>query len=302
MIPITKPVVVLVTGGSGFVGQSVVTALGRRGHTVIATTTGNDKSLPTVPQVEWVKWDALHDPLPDAPWKEVQAVVHLAAPRNLFDFPTQAPSIYEVVTAATFRLLEAARRNHVSRVLIASTGDVLGHREKPLAEDDCCYQPTSFYGAAKAGAELLATSFAGVVSTAVLRFFHPFGPGGDRFLVNRLFGKVARGEEITIHGRDGIPLNPVWIEDLADGVCLAMESPASGVFHFAGPETLTLRRLVEKMGRLLHREPKLRIESGGPCPSHVGAFEKTRDALGFDPKVSVDEGLKRLLEIQPALK
>jgi nucleoside-diphosphate-sugar epimerase len=230
-------------------------------------------------------------------WDNLEVVLHLAAPARLFDFPAQARAIYETSVAATFNLLEAARWTGIRRVLMASTGDVLGGTQEPASEDDLLYQPSSFYGAAKACAELLLRSFQPVISTAVLRFYHPYGPGGNRFLINRLVNRVANSEEVTIEGAEGIRLNPVWIEDLALGVCQAVESDQNGIFHFGGPEYLTLRGLLEKIGRLVGREPLVRSLPGPCIERHAGAFELTRQALGYCPKVSVDEGLRRLVEV-----
>jgi nucleoside-diphosphate-sugar epimerase len=151
-----------------------------------------------------------------------------------------------------------------------------------------------FYGAAKACAEILLRLYQSILSTAILRFYHPYGPHGDRFLINRLVRIVAEGQEVKMQGKDGIILNPVWIEDLAMGVCLAVESNQTGIFHFAGPETLTFRELVRAIGLIVNREPTIRIEPGDSIQRHAGAFEITRRVLGYSPQVSVWDGLRRL--------
>jgi nucleoside-diphosphate-sugar epimerase len=90
-------------------------------------------------------------------------------------------------------------------------------------------------------------------------------------------------------------LNPVWIDDLALGICSAVESRETGIFHFGGPETVTLRALVETIGVLLNRKPVMRIESEQCIERHAGAFDKTREVLGYSPQVLVRDGLRRLL-------
>jgi UDP-glucose 4-epimerase len=288
------PRAVLVTGASGFVGRAVVAQLSRRGHRVIATATAGAQ-LPSAAGLEWVIWDATTAPLPPVDWSEVEVVLHLAMPRGVFDFPEHAGPLYELAVTATYRLLDTAYKRGVPRVLGASTGDVLGATGHPLDEDDTTYAPSSFYGAAKACAELLLRAYQGQLSTGVLRFFHPYGTGGDRFLVNRLVRAVAEGEAVTIEGRDGIVLNPVWVEDLALGVCAAVESHHTGVFHFAGPETVTLRELLETIGVLLQRQPVIRMSASAPVQRHCGAFEGTTRLLGYQPQVGVHEGLSRVV-------
>lgn len=286
---------VLVTGGSGFVGMAVIEELIRRGHRVIATTRTLSETLPADQNLSWISWDAMHEALPQVDWKDVHTILHLAAPTTRFTFPEEAPCMYEVAIAATFRFLEAARKNGVQRVLVASTGDVLGSNERPACEDDLLYMPSSFYGTAKACAELLLRSYQSILSTAILRFYHPYGPRGDRFLINRLVKSVRESRQISIQGKDGIILNPVWIDDLAVGVCLAVESYEMGIFHFAGPQTLTLRELVNMIGMIVKREPIIHSEPGPCIQRHAGAFELTHRVLGYTAKVSPWEGLQRLV-------
>jgi UDP-glucose 4-epimerase len=293
---------VLVTGGSGFIGTAVVAELVRRGHHVVATTRTRWSELPGARNLSWVTWDALQAPLPTVHWPRVQVILHLAAPARLFDFPAQAAPMYELAVAATFRLLEMARHTGVPRVVVASTGDVLGSNQQPACEDDVLYMPSSFYGAAKACSELLLRAYQPILSTAILRFYHPYGPGGERFLVNRLARAVAAGQEVRIEGEHGITLNPVWIEDLALGVCLAVESDQTGIFHLAGPDTLSLRELVEIVGTLANSKPVIRVVGREGIQRHAGGFDLTRQLLGYSPRVSVRDGLRRLLDSAPSFR
>ena len=290
----SRSLTVLVTGGSGFVGGAVVAELLRHGHGVVATTTRSRADLPLAPALRWVSWDAIRDPLPAVAWDDLQAVIHLAAPADLFRFPEQATPIFEVTVAATFRLLEAVRSHGIRRLIFASTGDVLGPSEGLAREDDVTYRPSSFYGTAKACAELLLRAYLPVVWTTILRLYHPYGPGGDRFLINRLVRRVAEGHPIRIEGHDGIRINPVWIDDLARGIRQAVEADATGAFHLAGPQVLTLRELLEIAGSIVGRDPIIVAEDRPPVAKHAGSCDAARRAFGYDPQVSIPDGLERL--------
>ena len=285
---------VLVTGGSGFVGSAVIRALLDEGRQVIATTTGQVEDQKE--GVEWIRWDATTGELPEVDFSRLDAVVHLAVPRALFDFPASADSIYSVVVDGTFRLLEAARKASVRRFVLASTGDVLGSRAEGGFESDRSYDPSSFYGAAKAAAEMLALSYRDLLQVAVLRLYHPYGSGGEKFLINRLVRRILLGQEVTIEGEQGIRLNPVWIDDCARGIRQAISASAAGTFHLAGPDLATLRELLELAGELSGNRPKLRSLPVQPVECHAGDDSRAREILGYFPEISLREGLLRVIE------
>jgi nucleoside-diphosphate-sugar epimerase len=268
----------------------------RRGYQVTATAGTKPEAFRAHPHLRPILWDALIQPLPSVDWSSIGAILHLAVSSRSRTFPAQARSLYEVTVQACYRLLETANRFEVGRFLMASTGDALGHSEKPHSEGDAEYRPTTFYGAVKACAELLTRSFQAVLSTAVMRFYHPYGPGGDQFLINRLVRMVAEEKEIVIEGTDGIRMNPVWIDDLVSGVCLTLESKETGTFHFAGPEMMTLRGLVETIGTVIGKKPRLRQSLVDCIEQHAGLFDTTRLRLGYEPQMMIRQGIQKLIQ------
>ena len=285
----------LVTGGSGFVGRHVVTRLIDKGHHVIATSTNpHQPGLP--PGATWVEWNTPHAPLPHVQWNTIDTIIHLAKPRQPFAFPQATDANFEVSVAATFRLLEIARQNDMRRFLLGSTGDVEVNETSSDKRLDAQHTPDSFYSVCKACAELMTLSYGRVMPTVVLRFYHPYGPGGDRFLVGKLLRAVVEDQTIRLEGEGGIRVNPVWIEELADGVASAAASDETGVFCLAGPDTLDLHTLVETIGAALGKTPRIKHDADRIPNSHrVGDTARARRELGFHPVVTPTEGVGRLV-------
>jgi len=287
---------ILVMGGSGFVGHHLVEHLVSNGDHVIATTTRIGPRLKQFPNLEWVEWNALGRGLPDLDWQEIDAILHLAVPRSPFVYPGDETSLFKIVTETTFKLLEQARISGVRRMVLASTGDVLGE-QCPALESNSNFAPNSFYGAAKASAEILVRSYEAFLSCAIARIYHPYGPEGNRFLINRLVSKVINGEAITLEGPNGIRVNPIYIDDLVAGIRLAIHSDEIGVFNLAGPDTVTLREFLDYIGELVGREPVIKLSNRTEIGRHVGDITRATSALKFNPTTSLKEGIHRVVEL-----
>ena len=272
----------------------MIQRLASKGRPCIATTTGTLPPPADRRSITWVHWDAGCSAVPDVDWECVDAVVHLAKPRNAIS-PRSTVENYTLSAAATFSLLSAARAHGVRRFLFASTGYALGGRDAPALESDQTFQPREDYGACKACGELITTAFQQYLSTAVLRLFFPYGPDGDRFFVNRIVRAVQQGDEIRIDGTDGVRLNPVWIDDLACGLIRAIDSDACGTFHLAGPETVTLRQLSQRIAAEVGRQPVFRQVPAARVDCHVGDMSMARSKLGYHPTCDLRSGLSRLI-------
>ncbi len=286
-----KPVC-LVTGGGGFIGSALLPILCASGWDAIATSRTPKRKRNGV---RWKTWRAEDGGVPACDWDKLDCVIHLANPRVQSRDISELPRQIEGGLLATSRLLEKAARHKVRRFVFVSTGDVVSPTDGMAQETDNNYSATSFYSAAKASAELLTRSCAGLLSTAIVRVYHPFGPGGDDFLINRLFSAVAAGREITTERGGGILINPIWIDDLARGLALAASSTATGVFHLAGPDKLRLADFVSLAGRLLGKAVTLHTNQAQPSLNHAGDCRRARRLLGWRPEMRLAAGLRKMI-------
>lgn len=280
---------VLILGGSGFVGSHLVTCLTEQGHSVVATYC-NSRPKGSGP-VEYVPWDACKETLPDVDWASFDAVFHVALPYSL-RYPEAAAAMQAVLLTSVAALKSTLRQYPDCFFIMASTGDV-NAAEDVLFEDRFEYAPGSFYGHMKAAAELIA--LAEDDHCAVIRFFHPYGPGGDRFLLNRLLRSIQNGEGLSID-REGFLMNPVYITDLVDGLMSVLARRKSGIFHLAGNERLRLSDYIRiAAGELSVDPPDIRSVDRQPPGGHCGDIEQARKQLGFDPRVSVRLGVRHTI-------
>ncbi len=297
---------VAVTGGSGFIGSHVVDKLVAAGHRVVVI----DKNPPTRPGATFKEVDIADLPGLVRATAGCDAVFHLAGVANVNDALADPSGTFEINVAGTARVWEAARRNQVSRTVLASTVWVYSAAvgSGPVSEDTPFDIGTSghVYTASKIAAELVATSYGELYKQpfTILRYGIPYGPRMREELVLPRFVRAAMaGEKITIQG-DGLQYrNYIYVEDLADAHVRALaEAGENQTFNLEGPEQVSVRRIAELVRELVN--PQLEIEF---VPARPGDFtgrpvsaEKAERLLGWQASTPFDDGVRRYLDWWPA--
>lgn len=282
---------VLVTGATGLLGGGLLRALDgdHEVHALARRTPPGDLE----PLATWIEAD-LSLPLDRAALPEsIDSVVHLAQSDRFRDLPESADDVFAVNVAATFALLDYARRAGASSFVLASTGGVYARSAEPLREEDPV-DPPDFYFASKHLAEQLAAGYDEHFRTVSLRPFFIYGPGPSELLIPKLAASVRSGETVWVEGERGLEINPLYAGDAAAAVVGAITGDARGVVNIAGPENVTVSGLVGLLAELTGTEP--RIEHAGDEPgSLIADTARMRDELGVEPSVGLREGLASLL-------
>ncbi|WP_448208559.1 NAD-dependent epimerase/dehydratase family protein [Azospirillum sp. sgz302134] len=251
---------VLITGATGFVGRRVLEHLVARGDEIwaIARTPPADHRLGPV---RWLRHDLARPEPPVGLPRAIDAVIHLAQSPDYRGFPEAAPEIFAVSAGSCAHLLDWARRAGASRFIVASTGGLYGSCDRPIREDDRVEPgngPLAYYFAAKRTAELMALCYADSFATVVLRFFFVYGAGQNpAMLVPRLVRAVQGGQPVPIEGADGLRFNPIHVSDAARAVVGTLGLDRAGIINVAGPEVVSLRAMVERIGAVAGRPPVL---------------------------------------------
>jgi UDP-glucose 4-epimerase len=284
---------VLVTGGAGFIGRRVVRALLAEGHEV---TVADLRAFPD-PEVRSVVGDLCD---PDGPARAVRpgtdAIIHLAAFTYVVASVADPVSTYRLNTDATARLLELARDHEVGTFLLASTNAVTGNVGGATITEQTVLRPLTPYGATKAAAEMLLSSYANCygMACASLRFSNVYGPGmteKDSF-VPRLMRAARDGEGVQVRGDGSMIRDLVHVDDAVQGVMAAWAAGYSGPLILGAGRSVTVNDMVTTARRVTGAPiPVEHVPVGnGEMPAVVVDISAAR-AIGYRPGHDLESGM-----------
>ena len=282
---------VLVTGGSGFIGRHVVRALLADGHDVVVADRHAHPDVPTVT-------GELEDPdvRDQAVTGDVGAVVHLAAETSVLGSVERPVKVHAVNVDVTAALAELARARGVEAFAMASTNAVVGDFEGTFTEE-VPLRPLTPYGATKAAAEMLLSGYAGAygMRVPVLRLTNVYGPGmqsKDSF-VPRMLKAAARDEGVQVYGDGRQRRDLVHVHDVARAFAMAMDPswPSGPTIIGSGTSVTVLDMLHAARAASGRAIPATHVPAkDGEMPAVVVDTSRAR-SLGWEPRVSLTEGM-----------
>ncbi|HKV87642.1 MAG TPA: NAD-dependent epimerase/dehydratase family protein [Candidatus Dormibacteraeota bacterium] len=306
----SQPTRVIVTGAAGFIGSHLCERLLADGHHVTGIDCFSDyyerdlkeKNLAesrghanfALKEVDLV--DADLQPL----LRDVRVVYHLAGqPGVRPSWGDQFDRYVRDNVLATQRLLEALKDVPIERFVFASSSSVYGDAEMYPTKETALPRPVSPYGVTKLAAEHLALLYAknfGLPATSV-RYFTVYGPrqrpdmGFARFME-----ALVEGREIEVFGDGEQTREFTYVSDAVDGTVKAATANVVGqVFNLGGGSRVTVNRVLatlEDISRIKVYRHNLPDAPGDP--RHTGAsINLARERLGWEPRVSLREGLTR---------
>ena len=215
---------------------------------------------------------------------------------------------FDVLAAGTFDVLEAAVAAGVSKVVAASSASVLGLAESfPTTEAHHPYNNRTIYGAAKTFNEGLLRSFAEMYGLryVALRYFNVYGPRMDVYgayteVLIRWMERLATGQAPLIHGVGTQTMDFVHVHDIARANILAAKSSVTDeVFNVASGTETSLLELAQTLSRIMgsslepEHAPARKVNA---VSRRLADTRKARDLLGFEARISLEEGLRGLVE------
>jgi UDP-glucose 4-epimerase len=284
---------ILVSGGAGFIGTSVVKGFVSAGFRVTAV----DQSECTVPGVHSVVGDLRDPTVRDLAFEaDVTSVIHLAAATSVVGSLEDPLGVFRDNVAVTAALLEVARSRGVQGFLMSSTNAVVGEVGTTRIDEDVPPRPLTPYGATKAAAEMLLSAYAGSyeMSTCSLRLTNVYGPGmshKDSF-VARLMRAAKADSGVEVFGDGTQQRDFVFVRDVVAAVLLAWRTGTTGTLIIGSGRSVTMLDLIDRVRAVTGRP--IPVEHQPPRSGEMSAvivdIDRAR-SLGFEPSVSLDDGL-----------
>jgi UDP-glucose 4-epimerase len=300
---------ILVTGGCGFIGLNLMPYLAQRYRLVRVLddlSAGDAEALKREwdtfegpAKLDFTEGDVRDRPLVEKCVRGVEAVVHLAAQSGVVSSIKDPDHDYSVNVLGTFNVLEAARRAGVQSVVFASSSAAMGEKDPPVTEEGSP-RPLSPYGASKLAAEGYCSAYNGSfgINTVALRFANVYGPHSTHktSVVASFLSRALEGAPIAVYGDGSQTRDFIFVEDLCRAIMLALDANVqSGTYNIGTGTMASVNELITTLenvlGRNLERE-HLPVRRGEVEHVYLN-IDKARKLLGFDPKFSLEEGLKR---------
>ena len=300
----------LISGGAGFIGSHLCDRFIAEGHEVIAVDnfiTGRPENVAHLmghPRFRLIELDVTNFIFVDGP---LDNVLHFASPASPVDYLRYPIQTLKVGALGTHKTLGLAKKKK-ARYLLASTSEVYGDPlEHPQTESYWGnVNPTGFrgvYDEAKRFAEAMTMAYNRYhgVETRIVRIFNTYGPRmrlDDGRALPTFMGQALRGEPVTVYGDGSQTRSFQYVDDLVEGLVRLLASDEVEPVNIGNPEEVTILEFAKEVVDLVGSDSKIVFESLPKDDPKVRQpnIDKARRVLGWEPRVSRDDGLRRTLD------
>jgi UDP-glucuronate 4-epimerase len=313
---------VLVTGAAGFIGFHICQRLvASQKCEVLGVDNLNDYASSELKQARLAELEKLEGfRFVKADFADVAAfggiyehfrpdyVAHLGAQTGV-RYSLENPAAYVHSNLDGFAsVLEAARRGPPKHLVFASSSSVYGANARiPFREDDDTGHPLSFYAATKRANEAMAYSYAHLhgLNLTGLRFFTVYGPWGRPDMTPILFARaICEGKPVRLYNHGRYQRDFTYIDDIVDGVlkvllypALPKSTPPWRIFNVGHNQPVEMVFFVRMLEALLGRKAQLELlpPLATEMPVTCADLTSINAAVGYEPRVSLEEGLGRFV-------
>lgn len=300
---------VLITGGAGFLGSALAKRLVELGHRVLVLddlSSGDAAQLPA--EVQFTKGDVRDVPRLWTLMAGVDLLYHLAAKVSVSESILYPVDYNLVNTGGTVAVMSAARDAGLRRVVFVSSGTVYGQPEHLPVPESAQARPLNPYAVSKLAAEHYVRAIGDQVriETVILRVFNAYGPGqglpsAHPPVVPHFLRQVRGGGSVVLHGASpGAQTRDfVYLDDVVEAMVRAgaLGGISGSTFNVGSGTETPLVELVRAIERAVGRKAIVMgsPEQSGGVARLCADLSAARSGLGWQPRFSLDQGLRRML-------
>ena len=301
----------LVTGGAWFIGAALTDRLVRDGHhvRVLDDLSAGDPAR-VHPNALFTRGDVRDRPKLWTLLQGLDCVFHLAARVSVQESVLYPREYNDVNVGGTVSLVEAIRDVGVKRVVFASSAMVYGPQEVQPVREDCWPHPLVPYAVSKLAAEyyIFALGELNNIETVALRIFNAYGPGqrvppAHAPVVPLFVKNVLSSASVVVHGDGSQTRDFIYIDDVVDALIAAAAAPGVNrmILNVGSGSETSIQQLIATVSQVTRRRPDVitNPQQSGGSDRLVADLTRARQLLGYQPKVSLKEGLRRLLAEDP---
>jgi len=306
----------LVSGAAGFIGSKVCDVLLSEGHSVLGVDNLNDAydirlkqwrlaQLQDREQFSYAQKDIRDLPaLEDlhADHGSFDGIINLAA-RAGVRASTEDPWIFfSTNVTGTLNLLELCRRHSIPKFVLASTSSIYGaDAPLPTPETADSSHPLQPYAASKKAAEVLCHSYHYLygLDVTVFRYFTVYGPAGRPDMVMfRFLQWIAEGKQVRLNGDGEQTRGFTYLDDIARGTVLGLKPVGFEIINLGGHEVISMNDMIEILEEYLGRKAQIKHFPAHPADmlANQADVEKAGNLLGWEPAISLHEGIRRMVD------
>lgn len=312
----------LLTGVAGFIAARVAEILLAEGHSVVGIDNMNnaydvrmkeyrlarllDHPGFTFSKIDISEFEEVQDLVeyevaqPDT--NNFAAIINLAARAGVRQ-SVENPWVYiDTNVTGTLNLLEICRRYDIKKFILASTSSIYGAEAPlPTGEDAPSDEPLQPYAASKKGAEVLAHSYHYLhgIDVTVFRYFTVYGPAARPDMVMFRFVQwIHEGKTLQVNGDGEQSRGFTYVDDIARGTILGLRPMGYQVINLGGHETITINELIKLFEEKIGQKAKVNHRPAHPADmkANWANVDKAHELLGWQPVVSLEEGVMNLID------
>lgn len=310
----------LITGGAGFIGSSLADFLLNKGNKVVVVDNFCDFYNPEI------KRENVKNNLSNENYKlyevdicnsedlekafsenKIDVIIHLAAMAGVRP-SIENPVLYQKVNCmGTQNILELMKKYDVKNLVMASSSSVYGNNKKvPFEETDIVDYAISPYAATKKANEVMTHVYHKLhnFNVIMLRFFTVYGPRQRPDLaINKFTRMMINDEEVTMFGDGTTSRDYTYIDDIVSGIYLSTNYVLNNekvyeIINLGNSNPVSLKEMINTIGECLNKTPKIKqmpMQQGDVDITYAN-INKAKELLGYEPKTTFKEGIKKFIE------